>query len=194
MRKKELYIRQEMKMNIKQYINGNIFWLFGRKGSIKGKIKYGELKSKGNYIREEKNWIEKLYKEYKLIGYKERKEEQEVNMWIRNSFRKAVMTLTCGFKRYLRVRGVGYRFDLMNNNILKIEVGYTDELMIWLPREYKIKFSKKHTKIKLRLTDLQKLTSMVTSIRKKRIPDVYKGKGIRFIKEKRVEKVWKDEK
>jgi len=30
-----------------------------------------------------------------------------------------------GFKRYLRVRGVGYRFELLRRNLLTAKVGYT---------------------------------------------------------------------
>jgi len=104
------------------------------------------------------------------------------------------MSLTHGFKEYLRVRGVGYKFQLTKNNILLIDVGYSYKLEIKLPKEYKITFSKKQSKMRLRLTDLQKITLLIAKIRKLRLPDVYKGKGIRYLQDNHPQKIGKIDK
>lgn len=87
-----------------------------------------------------------------------------------------------GFKRYLRVRGVGYKFSLnsSNKNIIIIDVGYSHVLVKGLQTEFRTKFSRKFTKIRVKTSQLSKLTQFFSHIRKQRKPDVYKGKGIRY--------------
>jgi len=105
-----------------------------------------------------------------------------------------MISLTTGFKAYLRVRGVGYKFEVIENNVLVIDIGYSYKLEIKIPQKYKIKFSKKQSKIQFRATDLQKIMMFTASIRKLRLPDVYKGKGIRYLKDPHPQKEGKTKK
>ena len=84
-----------------------------------------------------------------------------------------------GFKRYLRVRGVGYYFKI-NRGILTAKVGYTHILAKKLPVEFHTKFSRKSKVLRFRSKSLSKLTLFLSTLRVLRRPDIYKGKGIRY--------------
>lgn len=185
----KLYLNKTLTVNLKQFINGNILWLFGPKRSLKTKI-YDKnmLDVKHNYIVFNKLLIQRTYEQYNVIHNSEKKVEKINKIMFKRTLFNRIVGLISGFKKYLRVRGVGYRFLLLKNNILQIEVGLSYNLQIKLPAIYKTQFSRKFTKIKFYSLDLQKLTLLVSNIRKLRIPDVYKGKGIRFLVEKRLQK------
>lgn len=86
-----------------------------------------------------------------------------------------------GFKNYLRVRGVGYKFDLEANNLLTAKVGCTHLIKKQVPFEFIINFSRKARVVRFQSKSLVKLTNLLSKVRALRQPDVYKGKGIRFI-------------
>jgi len=85
-----------------------------------------------------------------------------------------------GFKRYLRVRGVGYKFELIPSNLLTAKVGYTHLVQKKLPSEFSTRFSRKSKVVRFRSKSLTKITSVLAHIRSMRLPDIYKGKGIRY--------------
>jgi len=93
--------------------------------------------------------------------------------------RRMIIGAGVGFKKYLRVRGVGYKFFL-ENTLLKINVGYTHIIKKYIPSEFYIKFSRKFKVMRLRSKSLTKLTGFLCALRALRRPDVYKGKGIRY--------------
>lgn len=84
-----------------------------------------------------------------------------------------------GFKRYLRVRGVGYKFEL-EDTLLKAKVGYTHSIEKPMPSEFYTRFSRKSKVIRFRSKSLTKLTGFLAILRSLRKPDIYKGKGIRY--------------
>jgi len=84
-----------------------------------------------------------------------------------------------GYKKYLRVRGVGYKFEVQNS-YLTAKVGYTHLVKKTLPHDFSIKFSRKARVIRLRNKSLTKITRFLGYLRALRRPDIYKGKGIRY--------------
>jgi len=185
----KLYLNKTLTVNLKQFINGNILWLFGPKKSLKTKI-YDKnlLNVRHNYIIFNKLLIQNIYEQYNVIHPSEKKLEKIKKTMFKRTLFNHIVSLISGFKKYLRVRGVGYRFSLLKNNILQIEVGLSYNLQIKLPHIYKTQFSRKFTKIKFFSLNLQQLALLVSNIRKLRVPDIYKGKGIRFLVEKRLQK------
>ena len=90
-----------------------------------------------------------------------------------------------GFQNALRIRGVGYRFELSPLKIT-IQAGYSHLLFQKLFSVNAIKslaLNKKATHIYFKGSDLMNLNLYVSTIRNLRHPDVYKGKGIRYQKE-----------
>ena len=84
-----------------------------------------------------------------------------------------------GFKKYLRVRGVGYKFELQNS-FLTAKVGYTHLVKKRFPYDFYIRFSRKAKVVRLRSKSLTRITKFIAHVRSMRRPDVYKGKGIRY--------------
>ena len=87
-----------------------------------------------------------------------------------------------GFKNFLRVRGVGYRFQLISKKLV-INVGYSHSLQIKLPLKHKLILNKKSTFLRVKSSNLAKLSNFLSFVRNLRQPDVYKGKGIRYKKD-----------
>ena len=57
-----------------------------------------------------------------------------------------------GFKNFLHVRGVGYKFELSFNNIF-IQAGYSHLLKIKLPSFQALSFNKKNTVLRIKSQD-----------------------------------------
>jgi len=98
-------------------------------------------------------------------------------LWV--TIRRMIVGAGVGFKKYLRVKGVGYKFELQNG-VLNISVGYTHQLIKKLPVEFYTKFSRKSKVVRFRSKSLSKLTGFLAALRVLRLPDIYKGKGIRY--------------
>jgi large subunit ribosomal protein L6 len=93
--------------------------------------------------------------------------------------KRMIVGAGAGFKRFLRVRGVGYKFELQQT-LLKVNVGFTHVLTKNVPSEFVVKFSRKFKVIRFRSKSLNMLTGILSALHALRKPDAYKGKGIRY--------------
>jgi len=85
----------------------------------------------------------------------------------------------------LRIRGVGYRFEVSPLKIT-IQAGYSHLLFQKSSLTTAIRsliVNKKATQVFFQGTNLMKLNLFLSTIRNLRQPDVYKGKGIRYKKD-----------
>jgi large subunit ribosomal protein L6 len=90
-----------------------------------------------------------------------------------------------GFQKALRVRGVGYKFDISPLKIT-VQAGYSHLLLQKLPLPLyfqSIILNKKAVKISMQGSNLMRINLYLAAIRNLRQPDVYKGKGLRYKKE-----------
>lgn len=90
-----------------------------------------------------------------------------------------------GFQKGLRVRGVGYRFEISPLKII-IHAGYSHLLSQKLSLAsfwQTMSLNKKATQISFQSPHLTSLNLYVSTIRNLRQPDVYKGKGLRYQKD-----------
>lgn len=104
-----------------------------------------------------------------------------------------------GFKKKLELIGVGFRANINKNNsqILDLNIGYSHNIMIKLPKSItlEVKMKKnKNTQIILKSYDKQLLGIVAAKIRSLRKPEPYKGKGIRYINEYVIKKTGKSAK
>ena len=88
--------------------------------------------------------------------------------------------VTKGYSKSLEIQGVGYRAELTGKR-LKLFVGYNTKI----PEVYNIPDGVKvtvpaPTQIEVEGIDKQLVGQVAASIRLVRIPDVYKGKGVRY--------------
>lgn len=90
---------------------------------------------------------------------------------------KAVIGVSFGFIKQLVFVGVGYRVESITQETLKLKLGYSHLVTIKIPGSITV-YSPKRTVLILKSFDLQFLNEFVSYIRSKKLPDVYKGKGI----------------
>ena len=119
---------------------------------------------------------------------------------------RAVVGADVGFKGYVRVRGVGFRFqvdtptkpELAANPAagptLHVSAGLSHPLVVPLNPEYTFALTRKFRMLRLRSKGLNSLTQTLSSLRAMRPPDVYKGKGIRYRKDNVAKKEGKKKK
>jgi large subunit ribosomal protein L6 len=91
-----------------------------------------------------------------------------------------VAGVTQGFKKELEIVGVGYRAD-MSNNMLNLTLGYSHPINFPLPEGIRGKVEKQV--ITIEGIDKGLVGQIAAKIKSLRKPDVYKGKGIRYLGE-----------
>jgi len=104
-----------------------------------------------------------------------------------------VVGVSEGFKLEMEFVGVGYRAE-SNGQMLEMSLGYSHSIMFELPAEIKVdaKTDKRSNPIlKLESCDKQLIGQVAAKIRSFRMPEPYKGKGIKFIGEEIRRKVGK---
>jgi large subunit ribosomal protein L6 len=133
--------------------------------------------SKLLYKRTATTFISQFYK------CEKHKFNKKINLLLSNNhiyiYQNMVSSLV-GFKKYLRLRGVGYKFSMVIPHVLDTEVGFSKMIRSQIPAEFLTKYSNKGTRIRLISSRLLALSQFAAKLRKYRFPDVYKGKGIRY--------------
>ena len=94
-----------------------------------------------------------------------------------------------GFEKGLEISGVGYRAEL-NNNVLKMVLGYSTPLEYKVPEGIAIKIEKL-VNIVVSGIDKYLVGKVASEIREMKKPEPYKGKGIKYVGEQVRRKVGK---
>ena len=97
--------------------------------------------------------------------------------------------VTDGFEKRLEIQGVGYRAALKGKN-LELALGYSHPVPIEAPEGIEFEVPQP-TEIIVRGIDKQLVGQVAADIRKRRPPEPYKGKGIRYRDEQVLRKVGK---
>jgi large subunit ribosomal protein L6 len=97
--------------------------------------------------------------------------------------------VTDGFEKRLEIQGVGYRAALKGKN-LELALGYSHPVSIEAPEGIEFEVPQA-TEIIVRGIDKQLVGHVAADIRKRRPPEPYKGKGIRYRGEPVLRKVGK---
>ncbi len=90
-----------------------------------------------------------------------------------------VRGVTSGYEKALEITGVGYRAQVQGSKIM-LSLGYSHPVEFLLPEGIKAAVDQKQTKITLSGIDKQQVGQVAADLKKLRLPDVYKGKGIRY--------------
>jgi large subunit ribosomal protein L6 len=102
---------------------------------------------------------------------------------VRSLIANMVNGVSQGFKKQLEIKGVGYRAQAKGNKIT-FTLGYSHPIEFELPAGITAATDDKMTSITLSGVEKQLLGQVAANIRKLRAPDVYKGKGVRFVGER----------
>ena len=94
-----------------------------------------------------------------------------------------VTGVSTGFERILEINGVGYRAEVQGNNLV-LNLGYSHPIVVEPPEGIAFEVDLKLRQIKIMGSDKQKVGQMADDIRKKRPPEPYLGKGIKYLEEK----------
>ncbi len=87
-----------------------------------------------------------------------------------------------GFVSEVMLLGVGFRFTSFNESTLMLSLGYSHEIFFLLKKKIRFKILKQYLAI---FGHNKVVTTQTTAkIRSLRIPDIYKGKGVRYLNEK----------
>ncbi len=94
-----------------------------------------------------------------------------------------------GFKKSLKIVGVGFRAELKPNGLL-LNVGYSHPIFFIPPKEIKIEVTSP-TEITISGADKELVGNVAAKIRSFRKPEPYKGKGIKYSDEVIIRKAGK---
>lgn len=94
----------------------------------------------------------------------------------------AIRGVSQGFTRELEIVGIGYRAAKQGNKLV-LAIGYTKSVEIEIPKGVEVSIEA-NVKIVLKGSDKQVLGQLAADIRGVRPPEVYQGKGIRYMGER----------
>src|SRR6195952_4825515 len=119
----------------------------------------------------------------------DRGEHRALHGLTRSLIANMVEGVTDGFEKRLEIQGVGYRAALKGKN-LELALGYSHPVSIEAPDGIEFEVPQP-TEVIVRGIDKQLVGQVAADIRKRRKPEPYKGKGIRYKGEQVLRKVGK---
>jgi large subunit ribosomal protein L6 len=119
----------------------------------------------------------------------DRGEHRALHGLTRSLIANMVEGVTEGFEKRLEIQGVGYRAQLKGKN-LEMALGYSHPVAIEAPDGIEFEVPQP-TEIVVRGIDKQLVGQVAADIRKRRPPEPYKGKGVRYSGEQVLRKVGK---
>jgi large subunit ribosomal protein L6 len=119
----------------------------------------------------------------------DRGEHRALHGLTRSLIANMVQGVTEGFEKRLEIQGVGYRAQLKGKN-LEMALGYSHPVLIEPPDGIDFEVPQP-TEVIVRGIDKQLVGQVAADIRKRRPPEPYKGKGIRYRDEHVMRKVGK---
>jgi large subunit ribosomal protein L6 len=119
----------------------------------------------------------------------DRGEHRALHGLTRSLIANMVEGVTDGFEKRLEIQGVGYRAALKGKN-LELALGFSHPVAIEAPEGIEFEVPQP-TEIIVRGIDKQLVGQVAADIRKRRPPEPYKGKGVRYKGEQVLRKVGK---
>ena len=116
----------------------------------------------------------------------ETKRHKSLHGLYRSLVNNMVIGVSKGYEIKLELVGVGYRAEVLPNNVLDLVLGFAHHTYLQFPPEVKVEaVSDKRANpiVTLKSIDKQLIGQVAAKIRSFRMPEPYKGKGIKFIGE-----------
>lgn len=108
----------------------------------------------------------------------------------RNLVNNMVIGVSAGFTRALLINGVGYKAEVQGK-LLVLSLGYSTDFAVAIPDGISAAVEANGQKVVLSGHDRHALGKFASEVRGLRLPEPYKGKGIRYEDEKIKKKVGK---
>ncbi|MFH1258438.1 MAG: 50S ribosomal protein L6 [Elusimicrobiota bacterium] len=101
----------------------------------------------------------------------------------------AIYGVSKGFEKSLEIVGTGFRAQVAGKN-LTLQLGFSHPVEYLIPEGIQVTIDK-NTAVLIKGIDKQKVGEVAAEIRGLRVPDSYKGKGIRYLGEHLIRKAGK---
>jgi large subunit ribosomal protein L6 len=101
---------------------------------------------------------------------------------LRSLLANAVTGVTKGFSKDLEIVGVGYKAEVKGKAVV-FSLGYSHPIEFPIPEGIAIALDAKAGKLTVSGADRQRVGQTAAEIRKLRVPDPYKAKGIKYAQE-----------
>ena len=149
-------------------VDGNVITVKGPKGTLNREIhKNISLEKEGNII--------------KVIRKNDEKENKALHGLTRTLINNMIEGVTKEYSKELQINGVGYRVQKQGNN-LNMALGFSHPVIFEAPAGITFDVPNQNTII-VRGIDKELVGQTAAVIRTKRLPEVYKGKGIKYADE-----------
>ncbi len=106
------------------------------------------------------------------------KEHKALHGLTRTLLNNMIVGVTDGYEKTLEVNGVGYRAQLQGKT-LSMNLGYSHQVDMTPPEGVTVEVPNPNTII-IKGTDKQIVGEFAAKVREKRLPEPYKGKGIKY--------------
>ena len=119
------------------------------------------------------------------IRFARSNDEPQQRAWhglVRSLVANSVAGVTKGFTRDLEIVGVGYKAEVKGKTIV-FTLGYSHPINFPIPDGIAVALDAKAGKLSISGADKQKVGETAAEIRKLRVPDPYKAKGIKYADE-----------
>ena len=150
------------------------------------KVENGKLTLKGPKGSKELSINDKIFsasisKENNLVLDLIKKNEENNSMWgtTRSILNNAIIGVSTGHEKILELNGVGFRAAL-KGKILSLQLGFSHDIKFDIPENIKITIEKQ-TILKISGSDKQLVGAVASKIKSYRLPEPYKGKGIKEV-------------
>lgn len=119
------------------------------------------------------------------IRFARSNDEPQQRAWhglVRSLVANSVEGVTKGFTRELEIVGVGYKAEVKGKSVV-FALGYSHPINFPIPEGIAVALDAKAGKITVSGADRQKVGQTAAEIRRLRVPDPYKAKGIKYANE-----------
>ena len=117
----------------------------------------------------------------KLLRSNDSRSARSLHGLARSLVANMVAGVSVGFEKKLEIVGVGYKADV-KGSVVNLTLGYSHPLNYKLPDGIKVTVDKQ-TSISIKGADKQAVGQVAADIRSMRLPEPYKGKGIKYADE-----------
>jgi large subunit ribosomal protein L6 len=144
--------------------------------------------AKGELTKQFSNKLNIENKENEIVVSRpdDTKESKSLHGLTRTLINNMVTGVTQGFTKELEIEGVGYRASKQGNNLV-LNIGYSHQVV--MEPKYGVTIDvPSQTKIVISGLDKQSVGQFAAEVREKRLPEPYKGKGIKYVGERIIRK------
>jgi large subunit ribosomal protein L6 len=149
--------------------DGNVLKVKGPKGELSNRIPPGLT------VAVEDN-------EIRIARSSDEPKERAFHGLLRSLVANSVTGVTKGFSRDLEIVGVGYKAEVKGKTIV-FSIGYSHPVNFPIPEGIAVALDAKAGKLSVSGADRQQVGQTAAEIRRLRVPDPYKAKGIKYANE-----------